>query len=88
MNNRIKQNREQRPSKRAKFKENNRNGIYSTEQKADKLNFKNISIKDLNKLKHQIHERAKKDQKKELALYGIFFVFGLIILIGMLVLLN
>nr|WP_299074536.1 hypothetical protein [uncultured Allomuricauda sp.] len=88
MNNRIKQNLEQRPSKRAKFKENNRDGIYSTEQKANKLNFINVSEKDLKELKQRIHERAKSDQKKELTLYVIFFIFGIIILVGTLLLLN
>jgi hypothetical protein len=33
MNNRIKQNRAQRPSKRPKFKENNRENIYSDSDK-------------------------------------------------------
>ena len=64
MNNRIKQNRALSPSKRAKFKENNREGIYSTEVKTQKLKFKTVPEKELTKIKNQIRERSRVEQKK------------------------
>ncbi|WP_190811437.1 hypothetical protein [Flagellimonas sp. S3867] len=88
MNNRIKQNREQRPSKRAKFKENNREGIYSSEKITEKLSFTILSKKELKKLKQQIQEKAKANRRKERILLGIIFVFGLAILLVTLVLLK
>lgn len=47
MNNRIKQNRAQRPSKRPKFKEHYRQGIFSTEKKSLRPSFKTVASKEL-----------------------------------------
>lgn len=88
MINRMKQNRAQRPSNRAKFKENNREGIYSTNKKSKRPNFKTVSEKELNKIKKQIRERAKIERKKERLIYGIFIICGLISIIGILIWLN
>ena len=88
MINRMKQNRALRPSNRPKFKENNREKIYSTEKKLKRPNFKTVDEKELNKLNTQIRKRAKSEQKKEQLIYGILIVFGLIILIGLMVWLD
>jgi hypothetical protein len=88
MNNRIKQNREQRPSKRPKFKENNREGIYSSEKITEKLSFTVVPEKELNKLKQQIQKEAKTSRKKERILLGIIFAFTLATLLVALVLLK
>ncbi len=84
MNNRLKQNRAQRPSKRAKFKEKNREAIHAPETIAEMPQFKSVSETVLNDLKNTIRIRAQKDQKKERSLNGILLVFGLIFLIGFL----
>ena len=76
------------PSKRAKFKENNREGIYSTEVKTQKLKFKTVPEKELTKIKNQIRERSRVEQKKERLIYGIFLIFGLILIIGILIWMN
>ncbi len=85
MINRIKQNRAQRPSNRSKFKENNRDGIYSTEKKLHTSSFKTIPESELLDKKKQIREHARAYRKKERIFYGIFFVCALIILIFTLV---
>lgn len=79
--NRMKQNRKLRPSKRAKFKQNNREAIYSTDKKSDCSNFKTGPEIELNEIKARIRDRAKIERKKERILYGIFFVCGLIMMI-------
>ena len=63
MNNRIHQNRAQLSSKRPKFKENNRDLIYSEEEKSEGLIFKTVSQETLMELKTQIRARAKKERK-------------------------
>ena len=58
MNNRIKQNRAQRPSNRVKFKENNREAIYSSEKSSDRPTFKTVPEKELIKIKERIRAQA------------------------------
>ena len=82
MINRMKQNRAQRPSNRGKFKENNREGIYSTNKKPEQLNFKIVSEKELHKIKLLIRERAKLEVKKERIIYGVCILCAVISLIG------
>ena len=66
MNNRIKQNRAQRPSKRRKFKEHNRDtGFSSSSDQRQPLKFITVSEEKLTAIKKRIRERAKKDRKKE-----------------------
>ena len=81
MNNRIHQNRAQLSSKRPKFKENNRDLIYSEEEKSEGLIFKTVSEETLMELKKQIRTRAKKERKQEQMIYGIFAVLVLIALL-------
>ena len=78
MINRMKQNRAQRPSNRSKFKENNREGISSSDKKLRQLKFKTVSEKELNEIKNRIREQAKKERKKENIIIGIF-IFLIII---------
>ena len=84
MINRMKQNRAQRPSNRSKFKENNREGIYSSDKKSRQPNFKTVSEKELTEIKNRIRERAKVEQKKERIIIGILVLLGIISLIGIL----
>jgi (p)ppGpp synthase/HD superfamily hydrolase len=88
MNYRIKQNRAQRPSNRPKFKENNREGIYSTDKKTEPLNFKTVPEKELIEIKKRIRNRAENQRKKEQLIFGIFIFCGLISIIGILLWLN
>ncbi|RCS28534.1 hypothetical protein DUT90_00030 [Polaribacter sp. WD7] len=85
MINRMKQNRAQRPSNRSKFKENNRDGIYSSDKKSRQPNFKTVPEKELIEIKNRIRERAKTEQKKERIIIGISILFGIISLIGFLI---
>lgn len=71
MINRLKQNRAQRPSNRSKFKENNREGIYSSDKIKEKPQFKTVPEEELNLIKHQIREKAKADRRREFIIYGI-----------------
>ncbi len=85
MINRMKQNRAQRPSNRGKFKENNRDGIYSEDIQPERPNFKTIPEKELIEIKKRIRERSQADQKKTRIFYGFFLVCGLIALISILI---
>lgn len=89
MNNRIKQNRAQRPSQRPKFKENNRENIYSdSDKKVYQPKFKTLPKEELVELLNRIRERAKKDSKRKLIIYGIFFLTGLAIITLFLIWMN
>ncbi|MCK8481707.1 hypothetical protein [Psychroserpens algicola] len=88
MINRMKQNRSQRPSIRSKFKENNREGIYSSDKKSQQPKFKIVQKKELNKIKQRIQERAKSEQRKELIIYGILLICGIIAIIVIIIKLN
>lgn len=88
MNNRIKQNRAQRPSKRPKFKEKNRENIYSSEKIVLKPNFKTVSLNKLNRIKRKIRNRSKAEQKKERTINSVLIFIALIFIFGILVCLN
>lgn len=81
MNNRIKQNRAQRPSKRRKFKEHNRDtGYSSSNDHLQSLKFITVSEEKLASIKKQIRERAKKDRNKEgmtLAVLAVLVVLAM-----------
>lgn len=79
MNNRIKQNRAQRPSKRPKFKEHYRQGIFSTEKKSPRPSFKTVASKELARIKHQIKTKAMNHRRVQLKRAVV-----LIVLIGLL----
>ncbi len=85
MNNRIKQNRAQRPSKRPKFREHNRDNIYSSSgHKNQNLKFKTVSEEKLTEIKNQIRKRAQKDRKKEWIVLGVLVIIVLLIAISIL----
>ncbi|MGB5436287.1 MAG: hypothetical protein WBM98_10390 [Maribacter sp.] len=66
MNNRLKQNRAQRPSKRPKFKGHNRSAIHSSSGLEDQnLKFKTVTEEKLAEIKTYIRKRAEKERRKE-----------------------
>ncbi|MBU2904821.1 MULTISPECIES: hypothetical protein [Arenibacter] len=70
MNNRVNQNRSLKPSNRARFKDNNRDNIYSdTVPALTKLNFKKVSEIELKKIKDRIKNRALKDRNREMFIF-------------------
>jgi len=73
MNNRIKQNRNLRPSKRAKFKEGNRETIYAGANREDKAYFKDFSEFQIKKAINKIRENAKSQKRLELILKVCLF---------------
>jgi hypothetical protein len=82
MNNRVNQNRSLKPSNRARFKENNRDNIYSdSEPSPTKLTFKKVSEIELRKIKDKINSRALKDRKKELFIFLVIVLTLLVILL-------
>ncbi|WP_077403970.1 hypothetical protein [Cellulophaga omnivescoria] len=81
MNNRMRQNRAQRPSKRGKFKDDNRKTIYSKEAKSHHLSFKTLPKKEMYKLKLKIRNRAKAEQKRDRIILWVLFIIGLVLLI-------
>ncbi|WP_369995034.1 hypothetical protein [Winogradskyella sp.] len=81
MINRMKQNRAQRPSNRDKFKQNNREGIYSYEVK-EKPKFKTVSKEELLKIKEQIKANAKKQRKKEIKIFSVVLILIIVVVFG------
>lgn len=81
---RIKLNREQRPSKRTKFKGDNRETMHSSDKKTGRLNFKTLPENELDEIKKQIRERAKAKHKRDLQVFGIIIVITLITCIRLL----
>lgn len=91
MVNRMIQNRAQRPSKRAKFKDNTnvRDRIYTKFSKENrKAPINKVSENELNEIKKKIRETANRTMKREQLLNGI--IFGTIIsaLITLLIWMN
>ncbi len=85
---RMKQNRKLRPSNRSKFKENNRQSIYSTEDGHEKPIFKKIAPEKLQQIKAHIQFKAKRQRKKERLIYGLFYICFALALIRLLVWLH
>ena len=80
---RIRQNRALRPSNRQRFKENNRENIYTDNvDPVDRLNFKIVTEEKLSGLKKQIRQRAERERKEELVLYVVFLAIGSMIGLG------
>lgn len=70
INNRVNQNRSLKPSKRARFKGNNRDTIYSdTLPSLTELTFKRVSKTELRKIKEKIKNKARKDRIKEMYIF-------------------
>lgn len=88
MINRIKQNKAQRTSKRKKFKENNREGIYVNYENSKGINSKTIPKKKLTKIKKEIRKTARKNRKRNIFIYMILFSSVLALLISLLLWLN
>lgn len=80
MNNRMKQNRNLRPSKRSKFKVSIRKTIYAGVNNTDKPNLKEFSEFQTNKAIDKIKKEAKSKQRRELIFIILFFgIIGLLI---------
>lgn len=80
MNNRMKQNRDLRPSKRQKFKGNNRHTIYAGANTKDKSSFKQFSEFQVKKTIERIRKEAKSEKRFNLILIISFLgVVGLFI---------
>ncbi len=88
MNNRMKQNRAQRPSNRGKFKENNRDVTYADTDIPKRPLFHSVPVEELNKIKMQIREKAKEERTKMRIFYGLSITLGLILLTGLLLWLS
>jgi len=78
MNNRLEQNRALRPSLRPKFKENNREGIFSKSN--SQIEFKSISEEQLIEIKLKINQEIKAEDKKARLIFGFSIIVGLAIL--------
>ncbi len=77
MNNRMKQNRSMKTSKKEKFKSHSRDVIHSDEKKT-KWNIRRISKVRLDKIRRRIKEKAIWEQKKEKLVFA--FVALIVIL--------
>ena len=73
MINRMKQNRNLRPSKRAKFKNNNRETIYTESNKEVKPIFKEFSEFQVKKTIDRIRKEAKSKKRLEFIVLTVFF---------------
>lgn len=73
MNNRMKQNRNLRPSKRPKFKGNNRKTIYSSSNYEDRPSFREFSEFQVKSAVYKIRKKAKSKKRLELILMISFF---------------
>ena len=78
MINRVRMNREQRPSNRAKFKGDSPKNMHSADKQTEGLNFISLPENKLIEIKKQIRERAKAKYKGELILFGVIMAIGLI----------
>ena len=78
MNNRMKQNRNLRPSKRPKFKGNNRETLYTELNPKDKPKFKEFSEFQVRKAIDKFKEKSKSEKRMELVVLSTFF--GIIII--------
>ena len=74
MNNRVKQNRNMRPSNRAKFQGSNRDLIYAKAKKEKRSSFKKFSDFQVKKAIDNIRKEAKSKRLRELILLFIFVV--------------
>ncbi|SNZ00360.1 hypothetical protein [Flagellimonas pacifica] len=88
MNNRIRQNREQRPSNRVKFKEN-REAIHTkADGKKTQTSFKTANEQELESIKNSIREKAKIENRRTKILYFLLVAFAVVAAIAFIVLMN
>ncbi|WP_019037297.1 hypothetical protein [Psychroflexus tropicus] len=88
MNNRLKQNRAQRPSQRKKFKENNREGIHSKEKASKATSLKTFTAQEIEMSKLQVRKKALAQRKKLQVFYAVSLVFTVLVFIALYLLLN
>lgn len=89
MNNRMKQNRAQRSSKRAKFKDNCRDGIYSKSGiSQNRTTFNSVSEEELTETIEKIRKRAHLEQNRERIKYGFLLIGGIFGLIAFVAWIN
>ena len=74
MNNRMKQNRNLKPSKRSKFIENNRGTIFVGTNKEDKPDFKEFSEFQVKKTISKIRTEAKSKKRRDLIILVFFII--------------
>jgi hypothetical protein len=79
MNNRMKQNRSMKASKKPKFKSNNRDLNFS-KSKSEKLTFQKVSKHELIHLKKRIKRKAESERKKERIIIALTTLILIIIL--------
>lgn len=81
MNNRLRDNRNAKPSKKAKFQEGNWETRYDKENNSvTKLNFTKLSEEELHYLKIEIRKKIKKEQLLPTIFLGLMAVSILVIL--------
>ena len=73
MNNRIKQNRNLRPSKRSRFKGNNRETLYAESNPEDRPKFKEFSEFQVKKAIDKFKKQSKSEKRLELIVLTVFF---------------
>ncbi len=83
MNITMRQNRSLLSSrKKEKFKGNNRDTIYNSNNKEENcIQFKRVSKNELNEIKNSIRIRAKKAQRRELIYYGTLFGIATVLIL-------
>jgi hypothetical protein len=82
MNNRLKQNRANKPSNRAKFKGNNREGIYSEKYQSGNFRFHEVPKEKLEQIKENIRLKSRIEKHKQIKTLIISLIITLIILIA------
>ena len=75
----LKGNRALKRSQKNKFKANNRNGIYS-EEKGEKLEFKEVSEEELILIKQKIHQKLKENQQRQFKILLVSIVIDILVL--------
>ena len=84
MINRMKQNREQRPSQRRKFRKNHDSTLINSHKETQKPHLKTIPEKELIAIKQQIREKLKKENRKSiiftLTIVVLFILFFILII--------
>lgn len=79
MINRMKQNRSMLSSKRQKFKNKNREGIYSETKKKKQAKDHNLTEEELNQLKKEIAKRTQEEHKR-VWIYSVAIVLFIFII--------
>jgi hypothetical protein len=88
MNNRLKQNRVQRPFQRKKFKDNNWEGIHSKEKTSKATPLKTFTTQEIESAKQQIQKNVAKQRKTLRIFYALSLVFSVLVFIALYLFLN